>query len=158
MKKIILILVVALCSCEPQQYIIDSRIQPYVDEFFAQAAIRGVYPKKENLVLRLEKNLLKNNGSLGESRIEHGIFTNEQEIAVIDEDFFLTYSKSKVECVIFHELGHTLLNRRYHENQIPSVMNLGSVYMGYCYGGYHTDCEGTEEQRKVLLDELFRNR
>lgn len=158
MKKTIVILAIALCSCEPQQYIIDSRMQTYADEFFAQAALRGVYPKKENLILRLEKNLLKNNGALGESRIEHGIFTNEQEVAVIDEDFFFTYSKSKVECVIFHELGHTLLNRRYHVNQVPSVMNSVSLYMGYCNGGYYTNCEGTEEQRRVLLNELFLNR
>lgn len=141
-------------SCETD-FIIDSRLKIYVDTFYFEASNRGINLGRGNLVVKLQKNLFKNSGALGVSKIETGLFTNKQETVYIDEEYFLNYPKWKVECVIFHELGHTLLNRRDHTNQVPSVMNLHGFYSGYCYGGYFFNCQGTEDQRKVLLDELF---
>lgn|SRR5690348_9072978 len=155
MKNSILI-AICLCfySCDTD-YIVDSRLKSFVDTFYHEANIRGRVLEKNNLIIKLKKNLAKHNGVLGASVIETGLFTNKQETIFIDEDFFFNATVYQAETIIFHELGHTLLNRRYHTDQIPSVMNANSVYCGYCYGGYYNNCVATEEQRSELLDELF---
>lgn len=126
----------------------------YVDTFYYEASIRDKNPRRNNLIIRLKKDLLKNTGALGVSEIKTGLFTDKQETILIDEDFFFTATVYKNETVIFHELGHTLLNRG-HTNQVTSIMNIEQIYSGYCYGGYFNDCLATIEQREALLDELF---
>ena len=158
MKKLILVgICLIMFSCETE-FIVDSRVKPFVDTFYQEANSRGIVLKKTNLIIGLRKNLLKNTGALGAATIETGLFTNKQESIVIDEEFFLNSTVYQIETIVFHELGHTLLNRRYHTNQIPSIMRASSVYCGYCYGGYMINCQATEGHRRALLDELFLNR
>ena len=150
-----LIIILFLFSCNPV-FIIDSRIKIYVDNFYHEANVRGVILPKSNLIIKLKKGLFNETGALGRSIIESGIFSDKQETVYIDEEFFNSYKYNCVESVVFHELGHTLLNRKDHEYRIPSIM--GNGYICYCKDGYKNQCDASENQRSVFLDELFYNR
>ena len=70
---------------------------------------------------------------------------------IINEDFWNTASKMRKEKIIFHELGHCLLERAHNEEMLPnghckSLMRSGT---GACIDNY------TNNTKSYYLDELF---
>lgn len=127
------------------EYRCDPELQPYLDKFYLEAEVRGVRIPKENLIMSIEpqKNI---RGAANARRCGC-----QRLVLVADDtyDFFSTKWMSKdsayygMESVIFHELGHSLLDRRHDD--------IGLMQSGISYFVYVKD----EVKRKELLDELF---
>lgn len=136
MKKIIVIFLVLLFSCEEKQniYIVDSDLSIYVDAFFQQASIHGVEISKENLVVRKSVNI---SPKLGLFSISDG-----QRVVEINAYAVNDFNNDYVEAIVFHELGHALLNKP-HQDDVKSLMNTNLCLK--CYA----------DEKKLYIDQLF---
>lgn len=170
MKKLLVFCVLIVFACketvEPvtTEYTIEPKLQKYVDSFFKEAESRGKVIAKENLIVRI------NNGELFE--ICGTCSLNEKNPAVqrVVEIKTGTYScwdgmfENDREALIFHELGHCLLGRIKHKNDLfgdgtpKSIMvsNNTDLY-GPCVYAIDDNiaaCNKTN-RRKYYIDELF---
>lgn len=138
-----------LLSCD-QDFLIDSRLQPHYESFKQKGIVYGVKVRNENLVLLVKQDMLKNENLYGKLVREKGIFTNKQVTVYIASEA-LERNQKFIETVVYHELGHALLHRR-HEDSYPSLMNTGTMYLGYrnALGHYSKDLE------TKLTEELFK--
>jgi len=140
---------------------IPVQVKPHLEEFIAQAKARGIEVNTQNLSIYFEKNLKDEEGNPVFGKYTHWSFPLRLDIIKLDtmgywwqgsigRDWkeYLKYSREKV---IFHELGHYLLNRREHKfdtflGGLPkSIMDTASISS---YDQY-------PEIRKYYLDELF---
>lgn len=148
MRRLILMMLV-LCCCSEQQkpvrvqktfvYQIEPALEYYVEDFFSEAAKRNVFLKKENLIVAFADSL--GNKTIGLSSPLEG-----QRRVFIKRKFFEVHKKEyyRIENVIFHELGHAMLNRK-HNNHY-SIMNTHGP----------SDIYATSvRERRLLLHELF---
>lgn len=147
-RSLILVLIV-LCSCE-QDFLIDSRLQPHYESFKQKGIDNGVSVRNDNLVLIVKQDLYRYENLYGKMVRETGIFTDKQVTVYIASEVFERNDKF-IETVVYHELGHALLDRR-HENSYPSLMNTGTMYLGYrnALGHY------SKELEIKLTEELFK--
>ena len=147
-----LAIIVIFCSCSTE-YLVDERLKTYVDEFYVQGAKRGKKLPKDNLVITLKKGLYDDGSVLGVTYLkDHRLFGEKQIKVFIDEAYFYRddIESDCKETIIFHELGHALLNRG-HSDQNISIMHTNSRY--HCYKmDYYNKLD-----RDVMLDELFNN-
>lgn len=148
MKKCLLLLVV-LSSCQFDteiEFSIDSRVADHVDRFFAEAEARGINIPRENLIVSVEEL-----DPLGRS-----LKSGDQRVVLISADAYDFFGPKwmspdsafyGMENVVFHELGHALLNRK-HCDPCYSIMNSGISVFVYAK---------KPDLRKELIDELFNN-
>ncbi|HEX5187339.1 MAG TPA: hypothetical protein VFV86_10660 [Nitrososphaeraceae archaeon] len=148
MKKLIVLILTSFLamSCETQ-FIIDSRLKPYVDSFYHEASLRNIHLPKDNLIVKIKKGLINNNQN-GLCIEEDKLFGDDQLIVYIDEEYY--NNNQCIEGVVFHELGHALLNRK-HENNTPSLMQESSLYSCFTIPGMWPGID----QRSILINELF---
>jgi hypothetical protein len=119
------LLVSVLQSCGTD-YLIDSRLQPYLNTFYSEAEKQGRTFDRDNLVLRIRKDLPYERG--GQCIEKDRITGPDQIIIEIDQEFFDTSSPTLIESVVFHELGHGLLGRS-HVTRV-SFMHPAGLYFG----------------------------
>ncbi|MFN7611079.1 MAG: hypothetical protein ACK5QX_09130 [bacterium] len=131
-----MIIIILLFSCSYQrEFKVDKELKVYVDSFFDLAMNKGLLIQKENLIVTLSANI----GSLqGLSSKKNG-----QRIVEINYYNYQNYSSDYIEAIVFHELGHALLNRG-HDDSVESLMNT-SVCLS-CYSN----------NKEYLIKELFK--
>ena len=130
---------------EPITYLnVAAELCPYFQQFEEEAATRGV-------IIDLKKTPIS--GRL--STIQDGYIglcaTRERREIVIDENFWKRSSELSKELIVFHELGHCVLERNHLDKKLAdgtcfSMMRSGK---GGCLDFY------TAQTRTRLLDELF---
>lgn len=145
----LIFLSLTLLSCD-QDFLIDSRLQPHYESFKQKGIVHGVSVRNDNLVLVVKQDMLKNENLYGSVIRKNGIFSNKQVTVYIASEA-LERNDKFIETVVYHELGHALLDRR-HEDSYPSLMNTGTMYLGYrnALGHYSKDLE------IKLTEELFK--
>ncbi len=133
-----------ISSCGKDSRDIDPVFQPYVDMFFEEAQLRGLDMKEEDYSFSV---------NFGEA-VAGGVCYYLGNRIEINEFAWSVYPELSKQFLIFHELGHCLLDRR-HDNQV--------LYNGEC----KSLMKGTEENecrrnifnngvwREYYLDELF---
>ncbi|MEM7371480.1 MAG: hypothetical protein AAF587_22900 [Bacteroidota bacterium] len=135
-------------------YEIPSNIQPYIDLFEAEAAKRGQDIQIDNLIVEFESDLV---GPQGEEAA--GLCTFESDnnptphIRLDTNSFNWTNNEYHREILVFHELGHCILNRFEHTNTALPNGNRSSIMRGtgeQLYGG-----DLNLFKREYYLDELF---
>ena len=144
-------LLILIFSCEKDKiYNVPANIQPFVDEFLAQAAMRGVDIDIEELVVEFGEDLMVEGVSAA------GICTKSRRdpptIKLDTTTINWRANPSSREQLVFHELGHCVLNRSHLDSRLPN-------------GNYVTTMRPTGEQlygqvlsafkRVYYLDELF---
>lgn len=133
MKRIFLYLlplIVLLSSCSNDDevvYRVDSTLNTYLQRFLTEASKRGITFNLEKTGLRLEF------GSLDGNVAGTTYFENPIRI-VIDKSYWTEVAKSQnvdelYEDLVFHELGHGLLNRQ-HTNEYLSNGDWKSIMCG----------------------------
>lgn len=138
------------------EYRIDPLVKSYVDDFRVEAESRGIELDWTNLILEVapaNRGQFKMEGKDILGLTKH---IGPQVYVYIDEG--LLNSPCELEGVIFHELGHALLNRE-HISSRSSYMNLEFMNYRYRLGTcvpigapvIITDLPSREE----LLDELI---
>lgn len=125
------------------EYRVETPLRPYADQFFKEAAARGVHLKKENLVVILRDRLINEEGTFGLSFKE-----GSQRVVFIDRDYFNTYENSeypeRIEFMVFHEFGHAILGLP-HIDLPNSIMSAKECAL----------CGQYLKNRDELLNELF---
>ena len=132
----ILILALAVQSCslnsfdQEVEYRVDPLLKSYVDKFYEEAEKREVELQKVNLIVLLSNEI---GSKFGLSEIKNG-----QKIVSINS-YLVDSNEKRLKVIIFHELGHALLNRRHKDTQ-SSIMNSAPC----------TSCDF-----ETMLDELY---
>ena len=144
---ILIILSFGSMGCEFDQtleYRIDVKLEKHVNQFFIEAEKRGISLYKENLIVSLQDcyDCVGQSIKIGEQRL---IKINKDDICWIENQ---NNSQTAIENLIFHELGHTLLNRQ-HNDPKYSIMASGLSLYEYANDSL---------KRTVLIDELFYSR
>lgn len=149
----LLLLVLIFVGCEKEEstdvnnlYIADE-LQPYFDLFEVEAAARGLdYNLEEE---NLEGYLLRisDDDVIGQCSFN----TDHPQRVTIDVSFWRRASDFEKEMVVFHELGHCVLNRDHIDDANPdgtcvSIMHSG---LGNCRLQYNNT------NKVAYLDELF---
>jgi hypothetical protein len=165
--KIGLILLLWACekSSEPLLYQVDPTIEVYINKFVEEAALRGITIKKENLIAEFTAE--RTNEVCGQCLTsKKNIEKNQRKITINNSSLcWGTAPNENKEALVFHELGHCLLNRPHKDdlfaNSAPaSIMfsnNVGPYQpCQYSLGGSNNgaDCNFTA-RRKYYIDELF---
>lgn len=147
---IIILLSVLSCDKEPAEpetvFEVEAQLLPYFQSFQVEAAARGktIDYSVKDLEGRIEP--LEGN-AIGQCR-SNSLLPDE---VIIDEDYWSNASELQREFVVFHELGHCMLDRS-HDNtanvngRCISMMNSGE---GGCRSVYNA------VTRSAYLDELF---
>ncbi|MEM6345602.1 MAG: hypothetical protein AAF927_17045 [Bacteroidota bacterium] len=151
----ILFVSVMLVACAeepipPKVYEVPAEIQGYIDLFEQEAADRGINLNIDNLRVEFQENL--NNGTAA------GLcnFAINGEAPYIRLDTTSSNWQNNPwsrEILVFHELGHCILDRRMHRDELLPNGNLASLMRSngvQVYGGGLTAFK-----REYYLDELF---
>lgn len=142
---------------EPKQYSVPAEIEPYVQTFRAEAGRRKRVIAADNLIIRF--GILQGNAVCGECLTEAG--KTPRITLSADVSCWKNANSDQRECLVFHELGHCLLNRPHRSDRFPngayvSLMNPGdvSVYATCTYDVGGDACD-KRARRPYYLDELF---
>lgn len=133
-----------LYACEPNEVlVIDSRLKPYFDRFEEEATLRGLDLDFTDLEGRIEEL-----DGLGGQCVRNTALPDQ---VLIDFVFWTQASEFEKEFIVFHELGHCVLNRSHLETKNPdgsclSIMHSGSSGCRFIYN---------EGNREEYLEELF---
>ncbi|MGR3810703.1 hypothetical protein [Jiulongibacter sp. NS-SX5] len=155
-------------SCEKEpilfEYRIASEAVPYVEDFFKEGDKRGVYLRKVNLIVEFTDSL--ENDLCGQCIKPRGRKSGQRKVLIQrNSDCWNSKHFLNKEALIFHELGHCLLDRDHKEDLFPSgdpVSLMTKVLNGpyqpcvYVFGDdeYIKQCNRTT-RRDYYLDELF---
>lgn len=130
-------------------YQVPASIQPYIDDFIAEAQERGVTIERNSLIVTFEENLAGGNAA---GTCTFRTSETAPHVRLDTTSFNWRNNLSSREQLIFHELGHCYLDRRHREDRMPN-------------GEYKSLMRGVGEQvygdalwafkREAYLDELF---
>tara|TARA_R110002050_G_scaffold241508_2_gene377879 strand:+ start:3130 stop:4065 length:936 start_codon:yes stop_codon:yes gene_type:complete len=150
MKFFLIILLFILFGCSDDEFINSELNNPefmsFYESFKNEANIRGV--KTENSQINFFLADIKNPNTAGLCYSNGNIY--------IDKSFWFNSSKNEKELLIYHELGHCVLNRN-HKN----LKSKSGECLSYLRGGEDNfECSFNLYSlfwRKYYLDELFNN-
>ncbi|NND33374.1 MAG: hypothetical protein HKN76_12355 [Saprospiraceae bacterium] len=148
MKRITLLflLVSLLLSCTKDNDIVDSTLQRYLDDFQDEASKRGFKVNYETKKIEARLELHDNNANLGWCTYN----SDRPNAITINSIYWDVLNALEKEKLIFHELGHCVLNRPHYDvtrtdGKCISIMHSGQA----CSDDYN------ETSRSRYLDELF---
>ena len=126
---------------------IEKELDMYFSSFEAEALLRGLQFDTEDLVKDAYVESIVKDGVVGQCNS----YSDGSKTLVIDENYWERSSDDEKEYIIFHELGHCILERSHNDEKdskgvCTSIMQSG---LNNCRSQY------TEENRDELLDELF---
>ncbi|HRX29937.1 MAG TPA: hypothetical protein P5235_11160 [Saprospiraceae bacterium] len=141
-----MLIILSACSKEDELHV-DSYMKPYIDRFEKEAKLRGV--DVSGRIANLEAYIfdIPDNGVAGLCR--HN--TDSPNRIEIDIVYWNKSNDLEKEYVVFHELGHCVLDRVHNDEKdaqgnCVTIMQSGTTN---CIPNY------TEETRESYLDELF---
>jgi hypothetical protein len=147
------LLAAAGCKRDPDPekvYQVPALIQPYIDAFEQEAALRGVTLEIDNLIVEFESNL---QGGDAAGLCTFASPSNPTPHVRLDTTSFNWRNNAyHREILVFHELGHCILNRLHRDDKLPNG-NAASIMRAtgeQLYGGTLNAFK-----RAYYLDELF---
>lgn len=158
-------LIVTALSCQPPaqvpatpaQYSVPTELEAYVQQFREEAQKRGKAVATDNLIIEFGQPSLKE--ACGECVLEAG--KTPRIILAKNASCWQQVSTQERECLVFHELGHCLLNRSHVATPFPSgafvsLMNPAdrTVYATCPYPIGNDECD-KRPRRGYYVDELF---
>jgi len=141
------LLAIIFISCNKEK--IDIELQTYVDDFFFEADKRNMNLSRKNLTVVFNENI--NSCGIGYSDFE-GKGKRRVEINM-SFSCWQVLSDIQKEILIFHELGHAILERGHKNEKLPNGMFTSLMAEGDILNGLYT--EFSLELRDYYIDELF---
>lgn len=133
-------------SCKQENVqVIDETFVPYIDRFFEEAQMRGLDLKKEDFSFSMQF------GSIAHAAGVCRYATNEM---TINPNYWNDRNEIGKEYLVFHELGHCILDRR-HENVILNHGECKSIMKGTEDGRRCLRSFVSDIWRSYYVDELF---
>ncbi len=141
-------------------YEVPEELIPFVESFFQEAQSRGFVVTQDNLIIRYGDQ--REQGICGHCNSLANLDQQQKIVTITAPDQFCWNNRQQLEALIFHELGHCLLNRTHHNATLPNgdpaslmVENSISQYSPCIYQiNDDEDCNFTFK-RDYYLDELF---
>lgn len=133
----------------PKVYEVPELVQPYIEDFISEAAARGLNVEVDDLIVRFESNL-QNGEAAGLCTFRTDGATPEIRLDTTSANW--QNNPSSRESLVFHELGHCILDRPHKDNFLPngnyvSIMRAkGEQLFGERLNAF---------KRSYYLDELF---
>ena len=164
-------LILVLISCKKDsvdvevQYAISPEFTVYVNKFYEEAASRGITIAKENLIVKANLNLGQTD-ICGKCKQNAQYPTLQRTVEINTESLacWKSMPENNREALVFHELGHCLLGRLLHKDDLfndgsPKSIMISSNSDLYSPCAYVFDekpelCNKTG-RRKYYIDELF---
>ncbi|MEM6765909.1 MAG: hypothetical protein AAF824_11565 [Bacteroidota bacterium] len=149
-------LIIGLQACSDDdptpevRFDVPPSIQPFIDDFIAEGQQRGVNLTIDNLIVTFEGNL-QNGDAAGLCTFANG--NNPPHIRIDTTSANWRNNDWSREILMFHELGHCVLDRRQHRDDRLPNDNYSSIMRSdgaQVYGG-----SLTLFKREYYLDELF---
>ncbi|MDW3645675.1 MAG: hypothetical protein R8P61_01265 [Bacteroidia bacterium] len=131
-------------ACEPDEVlVIDSRLKPYFDRFEEEASMRGLSLDFSDLEGKIEDL-----DGVGGQCVRNSTLPDE---VLIDFVFWTQASELEKEFIVFHELGHCVLDRSHLDTKNAD---------GTCVSIMHSGVSGCrfiyeDIKREEYLEELF---
>ena len=142
-----------LISCD-RDYLIDSRLNDYVQDFYKEGQKRGHHFSKDNLVIKLRSGMdedFQNGLCIEQDRY----FGDDQIVVYINDRLYNAGDTVCLRLTIFHELGHALLNRDHLDGE-ASIMNSSDALCTMINQPFYGAQICLECNWQYLLDELFK--
>lgn len=137
-------------SCTPEEEPdIDPTLLPYIEDFLFEANEREVELTLDSLGITVQFENIDNDAVIGRCRRDaNGV----NESIAIDPLYWKLATELEREYVMFHELGHCVLNRSH-----TSAAGQGGICLSIMEPGTGQSCTSNynESTREELLDELF---
>ena len=122
MKYLPLLLILFSCNMVHESYI-QPELRKYYDQFFIEAQLRGVdLPDKETIIQFGTPSKWDRQGEA-----EHGKTWDKIVIRKSFYDEHINNCESCIEMLVFHELGHGILNRNHYNEVRDSLVFTGSI-------------------------------
>jgi len=136
------------CSKENENEI-ETELMSYIQTFQSEAATHGVVIQLNEIDLDGYIENIEQRGTLGQCKS----YSDGSKEIVLDEPYWNRANDLEREYLVFHELGHCILEKDHNDSKDAdghciSIMQSGA---GQCDGIY------TIETREQLLKELFTN-
>ncbi|MGK0362979.1 MAG: Zn-dependent peptidase ImmA (M78 family) [Saprospiraceae bacterium] len=147
-KFLTLSILLFLTSCTKEtELLIEDEIEVYFIRFAEEAALRGIEIDFNELNVEGYFSEISEVGVVGQCQT----FSDSSKDLVIETRYWQRIDDIEKEFLIFHELGHCVLERSHIDTQdengfCNSIMQSGS---GECIDNYNLDT------REAYLDELF---
>lgn len=144
MRKIAILFILTVYGCDfidEYQWRVDPFLQPAVDAFFNEAAARGIYIERNNLVATYGPPIPECQFDCYGVSMPEG---SQRYIHIVVDSFYNAHPEA-LEALVFHELGHAVLYRPHTE---PFVSIMAERFHLQTY-------EGKPEVRERFVDELF---
>ncbi len=157
-RPLLLTLPLLLAACKPDPvapnfYEVPAIIEPYVAAFEQEAAKRGVSLDITNLQVEFKGDLEDSQGNDAAGLCHFQSLSNPTPRIELDTTSFNWQNNLyHREILVFHELGHCILNRLHRDDDLPNG-NIASIMRStgeQVYGGVLNDFK-----RDYYLDELF---
>lgn len=142
---------------EPAQYSVPAEVEPYVRAFREAAARRGQPVPSDNLIVTFGATQAA--GACGQCTRQAG--RTPRIVLSTDRECWQAASAFERECLVFHELGHCLLNRehlsrRFPKGQYVSLMNPDDIGVyAICRYPINDDACDKRPRQGYYHDELF---
>lgn len=149
MHKLIILslLLLTTFSCTKDETVsVDAALQPLFDDFASEAQTRGMnldMSHYSGIFMELEENNVA---------AKCQTLSNGSKRVVVDQSFWISASALQREMVVFHELGHCVLNRPHLDDARTdgSCVSMMQSGLSLCKMSY------TNLTRSAYLDELFK--
>jgi len=128
---------------------VDDRLFEYFDNFKAEAAKRNIKVDYEAMNVEGVISNIPERGIAGQCQT----YENGNKAIVIDKSYWNRVSDLKREFLVFHELGHCVLDR----DHLDDTNTDGSCFSIMNSGGAACSLNYTMLTREALLEELFTN-
>jgi len=147
-------ILITACKRDPEietVYDVPEIVQPYIDQFEIEAAARGYNITIDSLIVDFGSDL-RGGDAAGLCR-----FANSQDpiphITLDTNSFNWQNNESHREVLIFHELGHCILERRQHTDNVMPNGNFSSIMRSIGDMLYGQNLNAFK--REYYIDELF---
>jgi hypothetical protein len=155
-----------LFSCDKVEpvfeYRIEPRLEPLVNKFYEEAELRGITLQKNNLIIEFVESLEDAQCGTCERPKRKKELQRHVRISAAKDCWSREPSQNQ-EALVFHELGHCLLNRNHKDDLFPSgasksimTTSMDGPYEPcvYVFGEDASVCNRTV-RRGYYINELF---
>ncbi|MEO1450561.1 MAG: hypothetical protein AAFV07_13615 [Bacteroidota bacterium] len=153
-----IVVLVGLAACRepqvtPNTYEVPSIVQPYIDQFELEASKRGQDIQIDNLIVDFGGELTDNTGNTAAGQCRPA-FSGEPTPHITLDTTSANWRNNDFsrEMLVFHELGHCILDRLQHKDDLLPNGNFSSIMRTV---GYQLYGDNTLFKREYYLDELF---
>ena len=138
-----------ISSCNKDNQVIENELQIHFTNFEAEAIAHGINIDISSIDIGGYIQNIETRGTLGQCKS----YSDGSQQVIVDEEYWNNISDAEREYLVFHELGHCLLEKEHNDEKDENGNCISIMQSG------NNDCKGeyNSDNRDNLLFELFSN-